>query len=347
MDKQETEHLYPLQVECDTGHEGKIIEDGLVYQWGQLLSLYLTMDEFTVSSGFSVEKNEDSAFISGEASFPELFNEKMLYNTHAHKLSFFGTNRTHQKVTFVINDTELAEDTGAVLFGTKCREFDSMDRVYFGEVQKEEFTIEVTLQKSAMASLVSKVNAMNAPSINFSGYLTNAEGVYTTWTPDSFEGKVIKILYNKDDVSGENKLLEKISESGIGKTRFEDVSVTISSKVEPNQNHPGTLEDESADQDYVNASNTEHHNFMPELSDINPASVEPKKAGVKVSEAIRRGLLILNYLAIFSAVTFFALIFFGRKDGDSYALAGMIAFGLIALVIHRLINWVFQLNERD
>ena len=160
----------------------------------------------------------------------------MLFNTHAHTLSFFGTSRTHHKVTLVINETEFEEEVGATLLGNKYKVSDPIYRNYFGDVKEEEFTIEVTLEKSAMGSLIREVRSVDAPLIHFSGLLTGADGVYTTWSPDSFDGKTIKILQEKHDISGEDKLLEKITESYLGKTRFEDVSIVIESKVGPQKN---------------------------------------------------------------------------------------------------------------
>lgn len=123
-----------------------------------------------------------------------------------YSLSFLGSRRMHWKVDVVIRKG--AEKSVGIVPMKAMQDIDlSWD---------EHFTLEVTLDEKAFSEFRDELRANPDFSAVIGVRLDGMRGLYTTWSPSISEGRVLKFLDDKKDVSNADQLTEGFEAVALG-----------------------------------------------------------------------------------------------------------------------------------
>lgn len=182
--------------------------DKTEYERQGYLTLEVVCDDLAYARTWGLEKDYDNKDELADLSAERLSGKGRIRRSQWGKfsLSFLGSHRNHTALDVSISKSE-AKHISVVPF-KKTSDLDlSWD---------EHFALDVRLDEKSFGQLRDELRANPEFSIVVTIKLDGMRGLYTTWSPSISEGRVLKFLDDKKDVSNQTDMPEEFYSVGFG-----------------------------------------------------------------------------------------------------------------------------------
>jgi hypothetical protein len=181
--------------------------DGVEYERQGYLTLKLACKKLAYARTWGLEKDYDNKDDLADLSAETLSGKGIIKQSQwgRFSLSFLGSRRTHTTLDVSIRKGE-EKHISVVPFKANNDLDQSWD---------EHFSIDVRLDEKTFGELRDELRANPAFLVMITAKLDGMRGLYTTWSPSISEGRILKFLDDKKDVSNQSDMPEEFHSVGV------------------------------------------------------------------------------------------------------------------------------------
>lgn len=183
-------------------------DDNTEYERQGYLTLEVVCADLAYARTWGLEKDYDNKDELADLNAETLSGKGLLRRSQwgRYSLSFLGSRRTHTTLDVSIRKSE-AKHISVVPF----KETSDLDLSW-----DEHFALDVRLDEKSFGELRDELRTNPKFSIVITTKLDGMRGLYTTWSPSISEGRVLKFLDDKKDVSNQANMPEEFHSVGFG-----------------------------------------------------------------------------------------------------------------------------------
>jgi hypothetical protein len=182
------------------------------YERQEFLTLEVACKKFSFVRSWGLETDYDNEDELTEANAERFGGQGVIKRSQhgRYSLSFLGSRQAHTTIDISIHKSK-RKHISIVPFKAS----DDMDNAW-----DEHFCLQVRLDETSFAELRDELRANPDFSVLISVKLDSMRGLYTTWSPSISEGRVLKFLDDKKDVSNHSAMPEDFQSVGFGGDRL-------------------------------------------------------------------------------------------------------------------------------